>query len=277
MGCNTRNLPLPLCLLWLDLARAGAPELPPSATAAQLSNRSAALHAAGRDREAYPIGERALELAESSGDARLTAICLMRVGLVLEAEGEFARAEPLFRRSLALLERTAGPDDLDTAVAANDLATLYCYTGRFAAAEQLERRALAVYEGSGRVSLLPGALGNLFLILSGQGKAAEGETYLRRALLLVEDTGPRSPAKAHLLVCEASLECSRRHFKRAAALLESALALQEQTLGPDHPAVARTLGCYSAVLARLRRKDEARRAESRAQAITRRNAFSPAE
>ena len=62
------------------------------------------------------------------------------------AQGRYAEAEPLFRRSLAIAESALGPDHPDVATSLNNLAGLYRAQGRYAEAEPLFRRSLAIAE-----------------------------------------------------------------------------------------------------------------------------------
>lgn len=58
---------------------------------------------------------------------------------------DYAKAEPLLRRALAIREKALGPDHPDTATSLNNLALLYQYVGDYAKAEPLLQRALAIY------------------------------------------------------------------------------------------------------------------------------------
>ena len=60
--------------------------------------------------------------------------------------GDYAGAEPLYRRALAINEKALGPDHLDVARSLNNLAGLLKAKGNYAAAEPLYRRALAIAE-----------------------------------------------------------------------------------------------------------------------------------
>ena len=55
---------------------------------------------------------------------------------------------PLFRRALAINEKSFGPDHIDVARDLNSLAILLRETNRHAEAEPLIRRALAIFEKS---------------------------------------------------------------------------------------------------------------------------------
>ena len=60
----------------------------------------------------------------------------------------YTEAEPLFRRALAIREKSLGPDHPDVANSLNGLAALLNDTDRRAEAEPLFRRALAIWEKS---------------------------------------------------------------------------------------------------------------------------------
>ena len=68
--------------------------------------------------------------------------------LLLKATNRLAEAEPLYRRALAIDERSYGPDHPDVAIRLNNLAELLQATNRLAEAEPLDRRALAIDERS---------------------------------------------------------------------------------------------------------------------------------
>ena len=67
--------------------------------------------------------------------------------MLLQATGRHAEAEPLYRRSLAIYERSYGPHHPDVAADLNNLAVLLRATGRHAEAEPLYRRGLAILDG----------------------------------------------------------------------------------------------------------------------------------
>ena len=51
------------------------------------------------------------------------------------AQGRYAEAEPLYRRSLAIEEKALGPDHPDLAISLHNIAGLYRAQGRYAEAE----------------------------------------------------------------------------------------------------------------------------------------------
>jgi tetratricopeptide (TPR) repeat protein len=56
---------------------------------------------------------------------------------VYQAKGRYADAEPLFKESLAIVEKTRGPGHLDYSICLNNLAELYRVQGRYTEAEPL--------------------------------------------------------------------------------------------------------------------------------------------
>ena len=97
--------------------------------------------------EAEKQFEAALKEAEAFGpdDVRL-AKSLNELGLVYKAQGRYADAEPLYERSLAILEKALGPEHLNVAASLNNLAGLYSTQGRYADAKPLYERSLAIWE-----------------------------------------------------------------------------------------------------------------------------------
>jgi tetratricopeptide (TPR) repeat protein len=63
-------------------------------------------------------------------------------------QGQYAKAEPLYHRALAIDEKSFGPDHPNVARDLNTLALLFSATNRLAEAEPLYRRALAIDEES---------------------------------------------------------------------------------------------------------------------------------
>ena len=65
---------------------------------------------------------------------------------MLRQTNRLAEAEPLYRRALAIDEKSFGPDHPKVATDLNNLALLLRATNRLAEVEPLYRRALAIFE-----------------------------------------------------------------------------------------------------------------------------------
>ena len=87
----------------------------------------------------------ALKEAEAFGetDPRF-APTLNNLATLYYTQGQYAQAEPLYKRSLAIREKALGPEHPDVATSLNNLAGLYRATDRIEAAEKLEKRAARI-------------------------------------------------------------------------------------------------------------------------------------
>jgi CHAT domain-containing protein/Tfp pilus assembly protein PilF len=161
--------------------------------------------------------------------------------LALQEEGQYARAEPLFQRALALYEAALGKDHPTVADALNNLAILYQDQGLYARAEPLYQRALALYEaalGKGHPTVAP-LLNNLATLYQNQGLYERAEPLYQRALTLHEAAlGKSHPDVATSLNNLANLYSDQGLYERAEPLYQRALTIHEAALGKDHPTVA---------------------------------------
>src|SRR5262249_42277990 len=74
------------------------------------------------------------------------ALTLNNLAALYKAQSRYADAEPVYKRALAIQEKTLGPDHPDVATSLNNLADLYEDQGRYAEAEPLFQRSLAIWE-----------------------------------------------------------------------------------------------------------------------------------
>jgi tetratricopeptide (TPR) repeat protein len=88
------------------------------------------------------------EHADAAGISEPTSRLMSQLGLLLGAKALYAEAEPLYRRALAIGEKSYGADHTTVALRLNNLAELLRATNRLSEAEPLYRRALAIFEKS---------------------------------------------------------------------------------------------------------------------------------
>ena len=72
------------------------------------------------------------------------AIRLNNLALGYHAQGKYAEAEPLYKRSLAIWEKALGPEHPRVAESLENYATLLRKTGRSTEATKMEARAKAI-------------------------------------------------------------------------------------------------------------------------------------
>ena len=112
--------------------------------------------------------------------------------------GDYAKAEPLYRRALAIREKALGPEHPDTADSLNNLAGFTRTMGDYAKAEPLYQRALAISEkalGPEHPDTAT-SLNNLARALQGDGRLRQGRTALQ-ARLGDQRKGARTRASRH--------------------------------------------------------------------------------
>ncbi len=72
------------------------------------------------------------------------ASSLNNLALLYKAQGHYAEAEPLYQRSLAIVEKALGPEHPDLATSLENYAALLRETARADEAERMEARAKAI-------------------------------------------------------------------------------------------------------------------------------------
>ena len=199
--------------------------------------------------QAYTASLESYEQREPSPQALSDS--LDRVAQFLALNGQYAGAEPLLRRALAIQEKTLGPEHPETATSLNNLAYLLESTGDYAAAEPLCRRALAVREqvlGPEHPDSAT-SCSDLAGLLADKGDYAAAEPLCRRALAISERVlGPEHPDTALSYEHLAVLLADNGDYATAEPLLRRALAVREQVLGPEHPQTATILNNLAEML-----------------------------
>ena len=152
------------------------------------SARINALMSAGKYSEALPLAQGMVASLEKSDNGRDLAAALNNLGQVYADQGHDDLAEPLYMRSIALMEKSLGLDNALVAAELTNLAALYQRQRRFAEAEPLFKRALAVREKSlSREHPDVGqALNNLATLYVKQQRLVEAEPLFQRALAIYQ-------------------------------------------------------------------------------------------
>jgi CHAT domain-containing protein/Tfp pilus assembly protein PilF len=166
---------------------------------------------------------------------------LNNLAALYQRQQRYAEAEPLFKRALALSERSLPPNHPDLGRALNNLATNYEKQERHAESEALTRRALALYEKAAGPESPAAAtlLNNLGQIVKAEGRGNDAEPLIERSLAIREKVlGRDHPDVARSLNNLGDLYQRERRFAEAEPLLKRALAIREQAVGPDHPDTA---------------------------------------
>jgi len=89
--------------------------------------------------------ERLLKIREAEGKDELALARIQHdLAWCYEDQGEYGRAEPLYRRSLEIKEKSLGKEHPSVAATLNNLAELYKAQGRYEEAKPLYQRCLSI-------------------------------------------------------------------------------------------------------------------------------------
>ncbi|MBZ5712976.1 serine/threonine-protein kinase [Nannocystis pusilla] len=187
-----------------------------------------------------------------------------------EGKGDYAEAQALLERVLAMDEKLLGPEHPHVANTLNNLANVHWATRAYAEARPLYERALAIHEktlGSDHPHLAT-TLNNLANIHLATGSYDEGRAILERVVATEEKVlGPEHPDFAISLHNLASAYRLKGAYAEARVLYERTLAIREKVLGPEHPSVAQSLNSIAGILSRTGAYEEARVMHARALAL----------
>jgi tetratricopeptide (TPR) repeat protein len=185
-------------------------------------------------------------------DIDMLPIALMadHYGSFLLARAAYAKAESLYQRALAILEKALGPDHPDVAWSLNGLGCLDTDLGRYAEAEALLERARAIREQALDPAHrdLAETLYDLAALYRVQSQYPKAEPLYQRAQAIWEKAlGLEHPDVAWSLNGLAGLYAEQGQFARAEPLYQRALAIREKALAQDHPEIATSLNNLAAL------------------------------
>ena len=166
---------------------------------------------------------------------------LNNLAALYQRQLRYVEAEPLFKRALAIREKSLPASHPDIGQSLNNLATLYERQDRHAESEPLFKKALAIYEKVAGAESPPVAtlLNNLGQVYKVWGRAADAEPLIKRSLAIREKVlGRDHPDVARSLNNLGDLYQRQSRFGEAEPLLKRALAIREQAVGSDHPDTA---------------------------------------
>ncbi|TNJ40296.1 tetratricopeptide repeat protein [Chlorobaculum thiosulfatiphilum] len=191
------------------------------------------------------------KIAEEGKPMVETATLLNSMGSYYHGRTFYAKAEPLYRRSLQIREDFLGSGNPDVATNLNNLASLLKDQGKYGEAEPLHRRALKIREeqlGGGHPDVAQ-SLNNLASLLQDQGKYGEAEPLYRRSLKIREGHfGNEHPDVAGGLNNLAGLLRAQGMYAEAEPLYRRSLTIWEDQLGSEHPVVAISLNNFALLL-----------------------------
>ncbi|HEX7979154.1 MAG TPA: serine/threonine-protein kinase [Gemmatimonadaceae bacterium] len=215
----------------------------------------------GRLDEAETEYRRALRIDERArADSTDMAKDLTGLTSVLWHRKQYAQAETLMKRIIAIQEQHLGPDHADVAASLNNLAIQYWATGRYADALPLYERVRKTFERT-LDPLHPNlaiAYSNLAETYWKLGRLAEAESLFHHALAMKEKRlTPGNSSLAYTLHSMAGLLRDERKLPEAEAAYRRALDIRVRNLGPRNDDVIETATALAALLRASGRTREA--------------------
>jgi serine/threonine protein kinase/tetratricopeptide (TPR) repeat protein len=217
----------------------------------------------GRLDEAEAQYRRALGIDEhSAADSTGMASDLMGLSVVYWQRKQYAQAESLMKRSIAIQEQHLGPDHGDVAASLNNLGALYWSMERYSDALPLYERVRTTFERTLDPAHpeLAAVYSNLAETYWKVGRFAEAESLFRRSLAMKEKRlAPGNPRLAITLHSLAGLLRDEGKLPDAEVAYRRALDIRLRAFGPTNSDVRET---GTALAALLRTRGRTREADS---------------
>lgn len=206
--------------------------------AGRLDQEAGRLYNAKRYNEAIVLEEESLAILEKilGPEHDIVASSLESLATLYEAIGDYARAETLLERALAIALKV-GADRPKVAKLYGNIATVYFYRGDYTRAESSVLRALKIYEKMGEsqrfeIAKLHNDLGVMYFA---RGDNTNAKVFLLLALPDLEKTlGPEHPEVAKVFNNLAVLELRERNHAEAESYLRRALAIHQKADPKGH-------------------------------------------
>jgi tetratricopeptide (TPR) repeat protein len=205
---------------------------------------------------------RALKIALTAygGNSPSAANAMVALADVELLRHRYAEAEPLLLAAVSALEARGGPDDAALAEPSAALARIALARGEVGAAETWADRANAI--AARRPAAATEPMRALGAVYAEEQRFTEGERVLRAAL--ARDRRGRGPGQgpggletARSLAQLANLLLRAGRFDAALPLIEEAIAIDQERLGPAHPLIADDYADLGLIYAGLGRNKDA--------------------
>jgi CHAT domain-containing protein len=218
----------------------------------QLNTRALGLLHADKQREALPLAQRALSLAQKvlGPDDVFVGRVTWTLADITYATGKPADAKPEFERALQVLTAKLGPEHSQTIYVESRLGSVDNILGELSKADQLFNQALEAGEKTlGRNDPIVALILKSTAILDwGRQDFGKAEAEDTRALAILEAAGlTEQNAYSELLNNLGVLSREQGKVDQAAQYYERALAIQEKRYGPDSPSISMVLNNLGSV------------------------------
>ncbi len=211
-----------------------------------LHNKVTELYKQGHYKNAIPLAEQALQIAEKASDPAHAKIATASFDLaeLYRTLGNYAAAEQLYKQSLEIREKILGKDHPEVAMSLYGFAELYRIMGNYAAAEPLFKQSLAIREktlGKDHTDVAM-SLNGLAMLYFMTGNYAAAEPLLNRSLEIGEKVSAKDhPEVAMGIYGLGMVYYATGNYTEAGPLFKRSLEIREKALGKNHPDVPMSL------------------------------------
>lgn len=160
------------------------------------------------------------------------------------AHGKYRKAEPLYQKALAIMEKLLGSEHPRLAMRLDNLAQAYYEQAKYNEAEPLYQRALTIREKTltPEHTHIAKSLENLAQVYCAQSEHNDAEPLYRRALAIWENIqGPLRITSTDSFNKLVELYRTQSEYAKAESLLNRALAILEKADRPQSANICRTL------------------------------------
>ena len=178
--------------------------------------------------------------AATGSESSLEGQLLDTIGTVLRRQGKLEEAEAQMKQAHALLLERVGPQHPKTAAALMALGNVALQRKDADVAVDFYERALEAM-GDAPSEIRPRLLNNLGQAYQEAERTDDAEQTLRAAVALLEAQDNQTIERSRALSSLSRLLRTTDRPDEALALVESAVALGERLLGPEHPELSRIL------------------------------------
>jgi tetratricopeptide (TPR) repeat protein len=221
----------------------------------------------GQLREAIHLYERAFDiLVLRAPDSRALTDDVIGLSSVYLEIGDISKAQTLIQR---FLDKDGAYRPMDRAMLLANLGSALTAKGDLLKGDYAFKEVLTILEKNGNEQqLIVKTLNNLAGINCVNGHISDAAEYSRRARTLLGEIRNPPPALVIKTLSNAGgIAILGRKWEESQDFYSQALARCEETFGPDHYVMVPILRGYAQALVHLNRKNEAKRANKRAEVI----------